>query len=549
MSRSGDRGPRLFRALLALFPRGFRDAFGDEMRQVFAAQLRAARATPGRGATARLWARTIAGMTAAAWHERRAASADTVPGGPILRPGDLRYAVRRLAAAPGFTATVIGTLALCIGANLTIFAVVDSILLKPLPFPEPDRLVTIFKTYPRAGVMDDGASIANYYERRGRIPALSGVSLYRTDGAIVGEAGSTEREFVMRVSPDFFTTLGVPPMLGRSFHEDETSFGADNAVILTEPYWRQQYAGDRGAVGRRIRVNGAPYIIVGVLPPDFSFLSSKARIFLPLASGPDDRLPARRHSGNSSHMVARLAPGATLTGAQSQIDAHNAVMERADPEAGMIAATGFRSVVVPLHASHVASTRPILLMLQAGAGLLLLIGLVNVANLFLVRAGGRTRELAVRLAIGARPSHIAAIVMIETVLLSLAAAAVGVPLATAGVGLLGRLGASQLPLGSRIAMHWSDAAAAAAAAVIAGLALGAAIVWHQLRNHAAGALRADPRGGTASRRAQRIRHAILVAQIALSFVLLTGAILLASSLRSLIQAQASPPPACPRTCR
>src|SRR5258708_727670 len=305
MSRSGDRGPRLFRALLALFPRGFRDAFGDEMRQVFAAQLRAARATPGRGATARLWARTIAGMTAAAWHERRAASADTVPGGPILRPGDLRYAVRRLAAAPGFTATVIGTLALCIGANLTIFAVVDSILLKPLPFPEPDRLVTIFNTYPRAGVMDGGRSIANYY----------------------------------------------------------------------------------------------------------------------------DRLPARRHSGNSSHMVARLAPGATLTGAQSQIDAHNAVMERADPEAGMIAATGFRSVVVPLHASHVASTRPILLMLQAGAGLLLLIGLVNVANLFLVRAGGRTRELAVRLAIGARPSHIAAIVMIETVLLSLAAAAVGVPLA------------------------------------------------------------------------------------------------------------------------
>src|SRR5258708_8023502 len=146
MSRSGDRGPRLFLALLALFPRAFRDAFGDEMRQVFAAQLRAARATHGRGGAARLWARTIPGMSAAACRERRAASASAARGGPILQPRDLRYAARRLAAAPGFSATVIGTLALCIGANLTIFAVVYSILLRPLPVPEPDRLVTIFNT-------------------------------------------------------------------------------------------------------------------------------------------------------------------------------------------------------------------------------------------------------------------------------------------------------------------------------------------------------------------------------------------------------------------
>jgi predicted permease len=531
----GPRPGRLFLLLLALFPRAFRDAFGREMGEVFAAQRRAARTGGGRAAVARLWARTIIGMTAAAWRERAASPSRAPESGPILQSRDLRYTMRRLTASPGFTATVIGTLALCMSANLTIFAVVDSILLRPLPFPEADRLVTVYNTYPRAGVMDDGASVANYYERRGRIAAFSAVALYRDDGAVVGEAGRTEREFVMRVSPDFFTTLGVPPVLGRSFRDDEMAFGADNAVILSDAYWRQQYAGDRGAIGRRIRVNGTPYTIVGVLPAEFSFLSSRARLFLPLASGPDDRLSARRHSGSSSHMVARLAPGATVAGAQAQIDANNAVMETADPEAALIADAGFRSLVVPLHGRHVASVRPILLMLQAGAAVLLLIGLVNVANLFLVRAGSRSREIAIRLAIGARSAQIAAAVMLEAVLLSLAGAAAGFPLAQAGVALLGTLGAGRLPLGSQIVLHASAVGAGAAAAVISGLALGAAVAWHHLRSGADGALGAEPRGATANRQAQRTRHAILVAQIALSFVLLSGATLLASSLRSLMQ--------------
>jgi predicted permease len=520
--------------LLALFPRAFRDAFGEEMRDVFAAQARAA-AAAGPGAVVRLWLRTIAGMTAAAWRERRAARPPSGPRRRVFRTGDLRHAVRRLSATPGFTATVIATLALCMGANLTIFAVVDSILLRPLPFPEPDRLVTIYNTYPRAGVLDDGASVANYYERRGRIRALSGVSLYRDDGVIVGEAGNTEREFVMRVSPDFFATLGVAPELGRAFREEETVFGADRAVILSDAYWRQQYAADRGVVGRRLRINGAAYEIVGVLPREFSFLSSKARIFLPLATGSDDRLSARRHSGSSSRMVARLAPGVAIADAQAQIDADNAANESADPDAAMIADAGFRSVVAPLHARHVASVRPALLLLQAGAGVLLLIGLVNVANLFLVRAGGRSRELAVRRAIGARPWHIASAVLAETVLVSAGGAAAGIPLAQAGVTLLGSLGATRLPLGSHVAFHATAAAVAALVAVACGALLGAVTSWHHLRTGAGDALRAETRGGTAGRQAQRTRHVILVAQIALSFMLLAGAALLGSGLRSLMR--------------
>src|SRR5205823_5058765 len=202
----------------------------------------------------------------------------------------------------------------------------------------------------------------------------------------------------------------------------------------------------------------------GVMPRDFRSLSSKARIFLPLASESDDRASARRHSGSSSRMVARLAPGATLADAQAQIDAHNAVMERADPQAAMIADAGFRSLVVSLHGRHVESVRPALLLLQAGALVLLVIGLVNVGNLFLVRAGSRTKELAVRRAIGARASDIGGAVLAETLLLSVAGAAAGLGVAGTGIALLATLGASRLPLGSQIALHGTAIAAAAAVA-------------------------------------------------------------------------------------
>ncbi|HYT69069.1 MAG TPA: ABC transporter permease [Vicinamibacterales bacterium] len=525
--------PPFFRLLLALFPREFREAFGDAMCDLFVDQWRAARASTNRGAIPKLWARTIIGMTSAAWRERRAGAARSLRLGPAFQLSDLRYAARRLAAAPTFTATAVATLALCMGANLTIFAVVDSILLRPLPFPDAGRLVTIFNRYPRAGVMDDGASITNYYERRGRIAAFSSLALYRDDGVIVGETGTTERDFVMRVTPDFFATLGVTPMLGRVFREEEATIGADHVVLLSEPYWRQLFDGNPGAVGRTLRINGAPYTIVGVLPAGFSFLSSKARLFLPLSSRAGDREAAWRHSGNSSHMIARLAPGVTVADAQAQIDAHNSAVAVGDPEAAMIAATGFRSVVVPLHASHVASVRPALLLLQAGAAVLLLIGLANIANLFFIRAGSRAKELAVRRAIGARTSHIVSAVMAETLLLGVAGGAAGLVVARAGIDLIGTLGASRLPLGSHIAMDARTGVVALGAALAVAMGLGAAIAWHHIRADSGDALRSETRGGTTTRHAQRLRHAFLVAQIALSFVLLSGSMLLALSLRAL----------------
>jgi predicted permease len=528
----GRRTSRLFRVLLSLFPREFRDAFGPEMGEVFAAQHRVA-ADAGRAATGRLWARTVTGMLRAAWHERRDGTRHDVA--PLIQWADLRYTIRRLAVARGFAFAVVATLAICIGANLTIFAAVDSILLRPLPFPDAGRLITIYNTYPRANVMDDGASVANYYERRGHIAALSSVSLYRDDAVIVGDAGTTEREFVMRVSPEFFATLGLMPALGRAFREEETTFDSASVAMLSDGYWREHLGADPAIVGRTVRVNGAACVIVGVLPQDFRFLSSKARLFLPLASNTDDRQSALRHSGSSSRMIARLAPGATLADAQAQIDAHNGAMERADPEAAMIADAGFRSVVVPLHARHVEVVRPALLLLQAGAIVLLVIGLVNVGNLFLVRAGSRTRELAVRRAIGARASHIVGAVMAETLLLSVAGGMAGLATARAGITLLGILGASRLPLGSQIALRGTSLVAAAGLTIAIGLILGAVIALYQLTNEPGDALRAESRSGTAGLNAQRTRHAILVAQVALSFVLLATAALLASGVRTLMR--------------
>jgi predicted permease len=522
---------KLFLLLRALMPRALRDAFGDEMVQVFAAQLREARSRGPRSVIS-LWRRTIPGMVSAAWRERRGTPRRRIDFPPLLRWADVRHAARRLAAARGFTVTAVVTLALCIAANLTIFAVVNSILLRPLPFPDATRLVTIYNTYPNADVMDDGASIANYYERRGRIAAFSSVALYRDDAVIVGEPGSTEREFVMRVTPEFFSTLGIPPMLGRPFRDDEMTFGADAVVILSEPFWRQQFAGDPAAVGRALRINGARYTIVGVLPAGFSFLSSRARIFLPLPSGTDDRVSARRHWGSSSHMLARLAPGATIAGAQSQIDAHNAVMERDDPAAAMMADAGFRSVVIGLQARHVQAVRQSLLLLQAGAAALMLIGLVNLANLLLIRTAGRAREFAVRRAIGARAAHVISAIFGETLLLSVASSVLGLLLARTAVAGLATLGAARLPLGSRIAVDGWTAAVAAAAAPVVAILLALAIGWHALRRAGANGLEAGSRG-SGTRHTQRTRHVFAVTQIALSLILLSAATRLGLTLRAL----------------
>jgi len=445
---------------------------------------------------------------------------------------DLRYAARLLRKTPGFTATALATLALCLGANLTIFAVVDAVLLRPLPFPAAGRLVSVYNTYPKAGVPNDGCSLANYYERRGQIPAFSGLAVYRDATAVVGEAGTTEQVPVTRVSPDFFSTLGLGPV-GRVFTEAETLNGKNDAAILTDGYWRQSLGADPGVIGRSIRVNAISRTVVGILPPTFSFLSSQTQIYLPLASSPEERAPQKRHSG-TAHMIARLAPGATLADAQAQIDARNAAVEVNGPEARMMADAGFRSLVVPLRADHVAAVRPTLLLIHAGALFLLLIGGVNLVNLLLIRASGRVKELAVRQAIGASRRHVVSGALVESLLLALTGGLLGLAAGAGGIRLLALLGVDRLPMGSHVVFDARLTLIALAGSLAVGIALGLPVAWLSLRNTAAPGLQAESRGTTAGRAAQRLRHAFIVAQIALAFVLLAGAGLLGLSLQKVM---------------
>jgi predicted permease len=268
------------------------------------------------------------------------------------------------------------------------------------------------------------------------------------------------------------------------------------------------------------------------LPPGFGFLSSEARIYVPLASRPEDRTPLQRHSGgNVTQMIARLKPGASVTQAQAQIDTQNSTLEVDDPQGKMMADAGFRSIVTSLHGDHVAAIRPTLLLLQAGVLGLLLIGAVNLVNLLLIRASGRSKELAVRQALGASRRHVVSEVMVETTLLTLLGGVLGLACGAWGIHLLSVLGADRLPLGSHMAFNGRLALAGLAAAIVMGILLAAPIAWLNLRRPLGGALQSESRGGTSGHAAQTLRHGFMVSQIALSFILLAGAGLLGLSLK------------------
>ncbi|HEY3757458.1 MAG TPA: ABC transporter permease [Opitutaceae bacterium] len=450
---------------------------------------------------------------------------------------EARGAWRFLARSPGFTATAVATLAICLGANLTIFAVVDAVLVRALPFPEPDRLVTIFNAYPGAGVNRSSASLPNYFDRRHAIKAFTSLSLIQDSSAIVGEAGHPETVQCARVSPEFFATLGVPLAMGRTFTEDELRYGPDQVAILTNEYWRNHFAADPKILGRTFISDGLTQTIIGVLPPHFHYLASKAEFFRPAASDLDARKPSNRHSNNYT-MIARLAPGVTLEQAQAQIDQFNAVLLATDPYKDLIKGAGFHTTVASLHGDFVSSAKTIILFIQAGGIAVLVIGCVNLMNLLLVRASARSKELAVRQALGAGRAALARAALAETGLLSLAGALLGIGVGAAGIGLLRSLAIDRLPRGTDVGMDGRMVAAALMVAVLVALGLALPMIILTIRGDLTRILQTESRSGTTSRSVNLLRRIFIVVQITLALVVLSAAGLLGLSLENAMKTHA-----------
>ncbi|EDY85177.1 efflux ABC transporter, permease protein [Verrucomicrobiia bacterium DG1235] len=446
----------------------------------------------------------------------------------------LRQNVRRLAKERGFTTTVLLTLALCIGANVAMFAVIDAILIRSLPFENADRLVTVMNSYPGAGAERIGSSLPNYYDRREGMESFASTSIRQGGSAIIGEAGSPSRIERDRVSPEFFETLGVELVMGQTFTEDQLLYANAQVLVITHEFWQDYFDGDPDVLDREVILDGLSNRVVGVLEPGFRYLSSRAKFFIPLASNLEDREPNRRHS-NNMQMIARLKNGVSVEAAQDEMNRFNERLLESDPYAQMVRDAGFRTFVVNLHEEVVREAKPILLILQAGAISLLLIGSVNLVNLMLIRAKGRTKETAVRQSLGAGRGHIAREILSETVLLSVIGGLLGVGVGALGIQLLKALGAQELPLGAMISLDGRVMVISVLGAALVGIALAVPIFALVARRNLAPALHSESRTGTVSRGAQAARYTFIVVQIALAFTLLSGAGLLGLSLQKILK--------------
>jgi predicted permease len=437
---------------------------------------------------------------------------------------ELKGALRRLAKSPSFTATALLTFALCLGANIALFAVVNAVLIRPLPYPNPGQLVSVFNQYPKAGIDRGGASVPQYLARRKGIAAFADAACYLNWGFTLGGEGAPEHVDSMIVTPSFFHVLGERAELGRTFTDEEGIRGKNDVLVISDALWRQRYASDPAVIGQKTLINGTSQTIVGVMPPGFAFGTARVQVWTPMTFGDDERT-VERHENNRS-MIARLRPGSTVAEAQSQIDALNTYLQEQGPFSKMAKDAGFRTSVVDLHDDLVSTTRNMLLLLQAGVLFLLLIGAVNLANLFMVRASARAKEFSVRQVLGAGRQQIAQLLVSETLVLSAGGAVLGLGLGWLGLRGLGALGADRLPHFAPYSLDFRVCAVAFGASLLTGLLVAVPTLWHGRGEALAHGLSLESRGGTATRSANRLRHALIIAQFALAFTLLTGAGLL-----------------------
>jgi predicted permease len=448
---------------------------------------------------------------------------------------DLKYALRGLAKTPGFTSIAVVTLALCIGANSAIFSVVHAILLKPYPWPDSDRLVYVYNTYPLMGLPNAGVSIPDYLDRRAGVAGFADTAMFNNQSFNLAGDGEPERIVGLRATPSLFTTLQTGAARGRVFTDAEAQPGADHVIVLSHALWKNRFGADPGIVGRTIRLNTQPYTVLGVMPEGFYFPSPRTQAWVPFAFTPEQK--SDRERGNEySTSIARLKPGATLADVQRDLDliqARNAA--RLTDSTEFYKTSGFGGRVNGFLEQNVANIRGMLWLVQAGVAAALLIGCANIASLLLARAVARERELAIRAALGAGRGRLMRLLLLESLLLFLGGGALGLLVAWWGVDALGALGLSTLPRAFGVQLDLSVFAFTLFCALLTGLGFGALPAWSAARSDAAAALKEAGARGSAGRRTTFLRAALVAGEIALAVMLLSTAGLLVRSFERLQQ--------------
>ncbi len=433
---------------------------------------------------------------------------------------DLRYALRTMARNPGFTAVSILALALGIGANSAVFTVVNSVLLEPLRFRDPDQLIVVRERNLKAGFPQFSLSPGNYLDYRDHNHTFSGMAAFGGTGLNMSGGSQPERLRGARVTNNFFSVLGRAPFLGRTFTGQEAQPGSNHVVILSYGLWQRRFGG-RDVLGQTLKLNDELYTVIGVMSADFQF-PARVEIWTPLAMNLQNW---QQRGGHYLGGIGRLKAGSSIAAAQADLNTIAARAEKQFPQSN----SGWDTTLQSLQEAVVGRIRPAMLTLTAAVGFVLLIACVNLANLLLSRSATRRREIGIRSSMGAGRGRLIRQFLTESVLLAAIGAAAGLALAWAGTRLLVNLSPNILPRATEITLNGRALAFTAGIAVLTGILFGLAPAIHMAKTDLMAALREGSRGNAIGFRRNRLRSVLVMGEVALALVLLSGAGLLMRS--------------------